>query len=145
MDENRLTVQTQNSSLYEIIDFIEAALIKYMIPQKERLSVIMAAEEIFANIKSYAYPSGSGPVTVDVSIKDKRIFVSFRDSGVPFNPLTHKTPDISLAPEKREIGGLGIFMAKSHMDDITYKNDGVCNILTLIKNIDKPCGLGEIK
>ena len=44
-------------------------------------------------------------------------------------------PDITLSAEDREIGGLGIFIAKKTMDTITYAYENGENVLTMIKKI----------
>jgi anti-sigma regulatory factor (Ser/Thr protein kinase) len=56
------------------------------------------------------------------------------DSGIPYDPLKKPDPDITLAVEDRPIGGLGIYMVKKTMDDMTYAYENGYNILTLIKS-----------
>jgi anti-sigma regulatory factor (Ser/Thr protein kinase) len=57
------------------------------------------------------------------------------DRGVPFDPLKKPDPDITLSAEEREIGGLGIFIARKTMDSITYAHENGRNILTMTKTI----------
>ena len=52
---------------------------------------------------------------------------------MPYNPLEKQDPDITLNAEERDIGGLGIFMAKKSMDDIEYTYRDGKNILTIKK------------
>ena len=63
--------------------------------------------------------------------------VTFRitDKGIPFDPLKKPDPDITLSAEEREIGGLGIFIAKKTMDSICYAYENGENILTMTKKI----------
>ncbi len=68
--------------------------------------------------------------------------IQFRDEGVPFNPLTVEDPDTEADILSREIGALGIFLAKKCMDSIDYAYKGACNIVTLRKHL-RPAG-GEI-
>ena len=49
--------------------------------------------------------------------------------------MAKEDPDISLNAENREIGGLGIYMVKKSMDDVTYKREDNKNILTIRKRI----------
>ena len=42
-------------------------------------------------------------------------------------------PNITLSAEEREIGGLGIFMVKKTMDEITYEYKDGQNILAIKK------------
>ena len=49
--------------------------------------------------------------------------------------LTKEDPDITLAAEERQIGGLGIYMVKKTMDDITYEYKDGQNILRIRKQL----------
>lgn len=55
------------------------------------------------------------------------------DSGVPYDPLAKEDPDITLPAEKRQIGGLGIFMVKKSMDEVRYRRENGQNVFTMIK------------
>ena len=57
------------------------------------------------------------------------------DKGVPFDPLKKPDPDVTLSAEDREIGGLGIFIAKKTMDSLHYAYENGENILTMTKTI----------
>jgi len=104
---------------------------------KEFLTLQLACEEIVVNITSYAYPEGSdGYLDVIIQITD-RIVIRFEDVGVPFNPLEHKSPDITLPWKQRPIGGLGIYLLRRKMDDIHYEYVDNKNILTIEKVIQK--------
>lgn len=50
-----------------------------------------------------------------------------------FDPLAREDPDVTLAAEERKIGGLGIFMTKKTMDDVTYEYKEGKNILQMKK------------
>jgi anti-sigma regulatory factor (Ser/Thr protein kinase) len=100
----------------------------------ESNKVLIAAEEIFVNIANYAYNSDIGKVRVRVA---GDVAIEFEDCGVPFDPLQKADPDIALSAEERDIGGLGVFMAKTLMDDISYRREGGKNILTIKKKICK--------
>ena len=104
---------------------------------KETLTLRLACEEIVVNITSYAYPEGSdGYLDVEIQ-KTDRIIIRFEDGGVPFNPLEHKNPDVTLPWKQRRIGGLGIFLLRRKMDDIHYDYVDNKNILTIEKVIQK--------
>lgn len=60
---------------------------------------------------------------------------TFVPHGTPYNPLEKEDPDITLSAEERDIGGLGIFMVKNLMDEVTYDYINEENILTLIKYV----------
>ncbi len=104
---------------------------------KEFLTLQLACEEIVVNITSYAYPGDSDGYLDVIIQKTDRIVIRFEDGGVPFNPLEHKSPDITLPWKQRPIGGLGIFLLRRKMDDIHYEYVDNKNILTIEKVIQK--------
>ena len=115
--------------------FLEERLSEADCPPKTRNQIALVAEEVFVNIASYAYPSGTGTACVRVNTDAEPGAVSFTfiDRGVPFDPLRRSDPDLTLPAEEREIGGLGIFLTKEIMDDVRYAYRDGQNMLTLIK------------
>ena len=99
----------------------------------------LCAEEIFMNVASYAYNPETGKVRItleDVRNSDERRLVfTFSDKGTPYDPLSAKDPDINAELEDREIGGLGVFLVKSTMDDVSYKYTDGQNVLRFEKVI----------
>ena len=77
------------------------------------------------------------PLTLGNSLNKvmRDLAFSLRDAGIPFNPLEREDPDISLSAQNRDIGGLGIFMVKKTMDDVTYMYENGHNVLTIRKNL----------
>ena len=63
------------------------------------------------------------------------IVLVFIDQGIPYNPLDNKDPDITLNLEEREIGGLGIYMVKKIMDEVSYEYMDGQNILRMRKSL----------
>ncbi len=92
----------------------------------------MCSEEIFANISFYAYPEKQGMITVSIDKKDDEIIMVFEDSGIKYNPLEKPDPDITLPPQERPLGGLGIFMVKKITKNVYYERKEDKNILTLV-------------
>ena len=72
---------------------------------------------------------------VEVMEEPLSVVITFIDGGVPYDPLTQADPDITLSAEERVIGGLGIFMVKKSMDEITYRYENGSNILSIRKNL----------
>ena len=101
----------------------------------------MCAEEIFANVAFYAYPEKNGIIDVTLNKSGNNIIFEFKDGGIAYNPLEKPDPDITLPPEERPLGGLGIFMVKSMADNIYYKRENDKNILTLVFKLDEKSGL----
>ena len=73
-------------------------------------------------------------VTLD-KMSDKRgISVTLEDEGVPFDPLAHEDPDVTLSVDERGIGGLGIFLVRRTMDEMRYEYGDGRNKLTITKS-----------
>lgn len=116
-----------------VTQFIEEELEKLDCPARETMQISIAVEEIFINIASYAFPNLDGSARITFDAGDKGITISFRDKGVPFNPLERKDPDVEEKAEDDSVGGLGIFMVKKTMDNVEYKYENGCNVLTIRK------------
>ncbi len=136
MAEKRFEALGKN--LEPVISFLEENLESLGCPFKEEQQMCIAVEELFINIVNYAYPESAGPADVKIrELPGRVIEVILRDGGVPFNPLELKDPDITLKAEDRQIGGLGIYMVKKSMDEVTYQYENGQNILILRKKIGK--------
>lgn len=136
-DSNELVIEAATENLQKVQDFVESKLKDADCPMKAMMHINIAVEEIFVNIAHYAYAPGKGNATVRVEISDDPVVVTitFIDKGIPYDPLAKEDPDVTLSAQDREIGGLGIFMTKKTMDDISYEYKDGQNILRLVKNI----------
>jgi len=61
--------------------------------------------------------------------------MSFVDDAPPFDPLAFSTPDLDVAGEERPIGGLGIHIVRSLVDQAHYHRDAGRNHLYLVRHI----------
>ena len=104
---------------------------------KAQTQIDIAIDELFSNIAHYAYNPEIGQATVRVEVIEDplAVTITFIDNGVPYDPLAKSDPDTTLSAEEREIGGLGIYMVKKSMDDITYEYRDGQNILAIKKNL----------
>ncbi len=136
-EEYELTLDARPENLDEVLGFVDRYLEPLGCPLKLQMQIDMAVEEVFVNIASYAYGSGTGSAVIRVKTKQDplTVFITFADRGVPYDPLAKADPDVTLSAEERQIGGLGIFLVKKSMDDVTYEYSGGQNILTIAKVI----------
>ena len=119
-----------------VTQFIEEQLEPFGCPMKAMMQIDTAADEIYSNISYYAYPEGEAGdvvISVDVSDSGNETVIMFEDNGIAFNPLEKGEPDTSLSAEERATGGLGIFLVRKLMDDVTYERVNDRNILKLRK------------
>lgn len=122
-------------NLDEVISFIESFLDKTDCSPRIRMQIQLAAEEIFVNIADYAYAPGTGKAAVraELSEEPSGIVITFRDSGMPYDPTVREDPDITKPAEERRIGGLGVYLTKKTMDEVSYEYKDGQNVLVLKK------------
>ena len=132
-----ITVDATVKNLTVVNDFVEELLAGTDCSVKTKLKIDLVVEEIFVNIANYAYEASGGKVVVQGCIEENpcRIILRFMDTGIPYDPLQKDPPDLTLPPDKREIGGLGIFLIKENVDELSYHYKDGKNILTITKKI----------
>ncbi|MBR1470906.1 MAG: ATP-binding protein [Lachnospiraceae bacterium] len=132
-----ITIEAIDSNLPNVLDFIAPDLEEMDCPMKVQMQVNVAVEEIFVNVARYAYTPNQGLVTIQVEKAEDNSWISFtfRDQGIPFDPVAKVDPDLTLPLEERPIGGLGIYMVKKSMDDLHYVYENGYNVFTMKKNI----------
>ncbi|GAB1442554.1 hypothetical protein MASR2M39_13900 [Ignavibacteriales bacterium] len=102
--------------------------------QNDVYDILIAVDEILSNIVYYAYSeSETGKIDVILVINKETVELQFIDEGVEFDPLQKKDPDTSVPADKREIGGLGIFLVKKLMNTVEYSRVGQKNNLKITK------------
>ena len=137
--DNGLIQREFNADVKELSnmqEFVGSKLEKLNCNRKTIMDISLCIEEIFVNIAKYAYKDSQGKcsLTIQNDVEGKLDFI-FEDSGIPFNPLENKEPDITLSAEERDIGGLGILITKKIMDNIQYKYENNKNVLKITKYI----------
>ena len=133
-----ITVDATLDNLEVVQNFVSEELESQGCSMKVMMQIEIAVEEIYVNIVHYAYNPEIGKATIrcEVTEDPMQVIIQFMDSGVPFDPLAKEDADITLSAEERQIGGLGIYMVKKSMDDITYEYKDGQNILRIKKNLD---------
>ena len=124
-------------ALNDVLGYVEQMLESFGCSVKVQTAVCVAIEELFVNIAHYAYGEGRGDMRLGMDFDEADRVVTFcmTDKGAPFDPLQKPDPDITLSAEDRDIGGLGIFLAKKTMDSLSYAYKNGENSLTMTKKI----------
>ena len=132
-----ITVAATVENIAAVTDFVNEQLEALDCPMKAQMQIDIAIDELFGNIAHYAYNPEVGEATVRVEVTEDplSVIITFIDGGVPYDPLAAADPDTTLSAEERAIGGLGIFMVKKSMDEISYRYENGSNILSIRKNL----------
>ena len=132
-----LTITATVENIETVTEFVNEQLEALDCPMKAQMQIDIAIDELFGNIAHYAYHPEVGNATVRVEVTEEplAVIVTFIDKGMPYDPLRAAEPDITLSAEERNLGGLGIYMVKKSMDEITYEYKDGKNILSIKKKL----------
>jgi len=96
----------------------------------------LVLEEALSNVILYGFQDESEHlIEVDMAVEGEAFVLEIRDDGIPFNPLAETDPNLDMPIEEREIGGLGIYLTRTLMDELTYVREGQQNVLRMKKRI----------
>ncbi len=136
---DEIEVEAKTEKLDMVTEFVNEAVLRAGCPGKISMQIMLALEELFVNVASYAYAPGTGKCKIQLEIKklensEGMVSITILDSGKEFNPLRKENPDITLSADERQIGGLGIYMVKEIMDSVAYEYKNGQNHLTMVKH-----------
>ena len=134
---DELIIEAQVDNLPQVQAFVDERLEAADCPMKTQMHLDVVVEEVFANIANYAYAPDKGDAVIRMEItgEPKIATITFLDRGMAYDPLSRTDPDVTLPAEEREIGGLGVFLTKKLMDDVSYERSDGQNILTIKKKL----------
>ena len=131
-----ITLDATLENIETVTAFVDEQLEAMDCSMKAQMQIDIAIDELFSNIAHYAYKPNTGRATVRLeSTGEGKVAITFIDQGTPYDPLAKEDPDTTLSADERGIGGLGIFMVKKSMDDMTYEYADGENRLTIVKTI----------
>jgi len=135
-----LTLRAELSELDRARRFLRDALRVVRLEEEEFYKIELALVEICVNIIRYAYPGQEGMITVTVSL-DPGVCLEIRDSGRPFDPRRVPPPDWDEHVKQGRKNGLGVYLARSLVDEFDYRREGGENVVTLTQCLPAaPCG-----
>ena len=95
--------------------------------------VNLVLEELILNIMDYGAEGGDPDISLAIESEDDSISIELSDSGRPFDPLTEApAPDLDSAVGERRVGGLGVHLTKTLMDEVRYAREGDRNHLSIV-------------
>jgi serine/threonine-protein kinase RsbW len=102
--------------------------------------VISAFSEAFNNIALHSYERRGGDLEIEIETEADGIVIRLLDYGKSYDFSQVPEPDLEALPES----GLGIYIMRSCMDDVTYAI-GRPNVLTMTKKlVTEPTVAGDV-
>jgi len=100
--------------------------------------LVQAVDEATTNVIVHGYAGAAGPIDVDVARVGETIVITVEDEAAPYDPTSHEEPDLSIPPEHRRPGGMGIHLMRAALDRIEHRpRPGGGNILTMTRRLER--------
>jgi serine/threonine-protein kinase RsbW len=137
-NNNKLIVQSRTENLSKIRDFVSNKASETGMSNDEVENIMLAVDEACTNIIKHAYKSfPDGEIIIKVEHNSDKLLITIVDYGNSFDPLVVPDPDLPKYYKDGRVGGLGMYLMKSLMDDIKYKTvPGKYNQVLLSKRIN---------
>ncbi len=104
-------------------------------PPDIEFQVDLVLEELVLNVVHHGSSDGEeGEIKIELVSDAETVVIDIIDDGRPFDPLTDAPePDTESTIEDRAVGGLGIHLVRTMMDDVTYQREENKNHIRLVK------------
>lgn len=134
--KKQLIILNKVEELNRVVALLEQLKEEWQLPDGSIMHLNLVLEEALSNVIFYAYETESTQeIKIDFAYCDKLLEITITDTGKPFDPTQKEDPDIQLPAGERPIGGLGIFLIRHIMDQVSYERVGQENILKMTKKL----------
>ena len=134
--KKELKLKNQVGELERVNRFIEAIGNELGLSMELRMDLNLVIEEMVSNVIFYAYPKDvEGEIELEAEYDGNELCFVLSDSGKEFDPTQKEDANPDINPTEREIGGMGIYIVKNIMNEVSYQRLEGKNLLTIRKNI----------
>ena len=131
-----IRIKNQVDELERVAQFVEEIGEELGLDAELLMNLNLVMEEMVSNVIFYAYPQGkTEEIELMAESKGKELTFVLSDKGREFDPTAKEDADPNVNPAEREIGGMGIYIVKNIMNQITYQRLEGKNLLTMKKNL----------
>jgi anti-sigma regulatory factor (Ser/Thr protein kinase) len=118
-----------------VVDLVDRFAAVHGIPQAIGNDLNLCLDELLNNTIAYGYDDkGNHSIVVTLSLTDDRLIAEIQDDGKPFDPR-EATPAPKGSLQSRKIGGLGLHIVTTLMDEVGYSRVGRQNVVTIAKKL----------
>ena len=129
-----LTVETRLDELERLAASVEDFGRGDNWPPDLTFQVNLVLEELWLNVVNHGHEDGVHEVEIDLTSEAKAITIEITDDGKPFDPLHDAPiPNVTGPLNDRAVGGLGIYLVRTIMDELRYRREEGRNHLILVK------------
>lgn len=137
-DPTKLTMRVPGSQegIGEVVVAFERFSVENGIGDAVRRPIQIVLDELLSNtVRCGKVPGRRLTIDVEFRLDGEMLRVGLVDDGVPFDPLGREAPDTTLDLEDRPVGGLGILIVRSLVDEISWDGEGGRNHVQLGKRL----------
>ncbi len=129
-----LTVETRLEELDRLSAAVEDFGADDDWPPNLTFQVNLVLEELWLNVLNYGHAGGEHEVDIRLTSDTEALTIEITDDGKPFDPFTEAPePNVTGDLGDRAIGGLGVYLVRTMMDEWRYKREDGKNHLILVK------------
>lgn len=131
-----LTITTARDELAAIAEEVEAVADREDWAFDLVFKVNLALEELVLNVLEHGFDDDddSKECKIDLTSDADAVTIVISDRGKPFDPLTEAPDaDVDSVVGERQVGGLGLHLVETLMDEASYQRTDGVNQLTLVK------------
>jgi anti-sigma regulatory factor (Ser/Thr protein kinase) len=134
--EKSIILTNDISEISKLNEFVEEIGNEFSLTPDVVFNVNLVLEEAIVNVINYAYPKEKHEsIYLSAQLHEGSIVFVLSDTGMQFDPTKAPEADITLSLEDRPIGGLGIFLIRQIMNEVSYERIDGKNVLTLSKKL----------
>lgn len=131
----RKKVKASTQNLSEIRDFVSKHAGEHGFSAKKVADIQLAVDEAYTNIIKHAYKNDSSQeVIINLEFDNEKMIVTLTDHGTGFDVEKYRRPNLKKQIEKKKRGGMGVYLMRKLMDDVSYNVLNKKNVLRMCKN-----------
>jgi serine/threonine-protein kinase RsbW len=131
-----MSIKNRVEELERVARFIDEIGEELSLDMELQMNLNLVMEEMVSNIIFYAYPEGvEATIELLAECDGKELTLILSDQGRAFDPTLKENFNMDVNPAERELGGMGIFIVKNIMNQVTYQRLEGRNLLTMKKSI----------
>ena len=135
--KKEIKIKNQVGELEKVNAFIEEIGEELQLDMELLMNLNLVMEEMVSNVIFYAYPEGkTADIELTAECTGHTLTFVLSDKGREFDPTMKEDIDTATDPADRELGGLGIYIVKNIMNEVTYQRLEGKNLLTMKKDLD---------
>jgi anti-sigma regulatory factor (Ser/Thr protein kinase) len=128
-----MTIKSVSAEIPSVSASLEEVMHAHGFSTDDILDTQLAVEEAITNIINHGYKNAIGEIIISCRINLYLAEIRIRDNAPRFDPLSLPEPELDGTIQDRKIGGLGVFLIRQVMDEISYQYENGQNTLVLIK------------